>query len=222
MSAYSFWQGYEKKKLKKKFDALLTEIDQQGKNVLTTETQDMEQTVVQSTEIIPERTKEEEELDKNTETERLTEESVKQEKNTSQQVNEHRIAMALQRFEQEKGFLGLIEEKDGTSRSLKIEDLALKLGTNRTSLSNFLNTHKGGFNNYVAQLRITQVLLDLKRQSKLRKKSIDELSQIYGFANTRSFNKWFRYKTDLPPSYFIKELDLRTLEEQKNPLSGLQ
>src|SRR5690554_1780362 len=116
-------------------------MEQQEKNVLTEETPHTEHTEAPSTKTTPEPTQEA--FEQNTETEQLTTEVATQEKNASQQINEHRIAMALQQFEQEKGFLELVKEKDGTLRSLKIEDLVLKLGTNRTSLSNFLNTHKG-------------------------------------------------------------------------------
>lgn len=127
---------------------------------------------------------------------------------SSQQVNEQRLFKALKKFEQEKGFLNLIESEDGSLRALKIEDLAAQLGTNRTTLSNFLNMHKGGFANYLTKLRINQVMIDLTQQEELRKYSVQELSEMYGFSSVRSFNLQFKTETGLPPSYFMKQLEL--------------
>src|SRR5690606_5288145 len=113
---------------------------------------------------------------------RLESEAPKQKSNSiSQKVTEQRLLHELKRFEQEKRYL----------TPVKIEDLALQLGTNRTTLSNFLNSHKGGFTSYLAKLRINRILIDLTQQQELRRYGMQELSEMYGFASVRSFNSQF-------------------------------
>lgn len=139
-------------------------------------------------------------------TSRLESEAPKQKSNSiSQKVTEQRLLHELKRFEQEKRYL----------TPVKIEDLSLQLGTNRTTLSNFLNSHKGGFTSYLAKLRINRILIDLTQQQELRRCGMQELSEMYGFASVRSFNSQFKTETGLTPSYFIKQLELKDLEEEK-------
>lgn len=114
---------------------------------------------------------------------------------------ELKLLILLQKFEDEKGYLS----------PLKLEDLAIHLGTNRTTLSTVLNDHKGGFLTYINSLRIHKLLTDLTIDSELRKKTISELSEMYGFVNEKTFTTHFKKQTGLTPSYFIKQLDLKNL-----------
>lgn len=114
---------------------------------------------------------------------------------------ELKLLKLLQKFEDEKGYLS----------PLKLEDLAIHLGTNRTTLSTVLNDHKGGFLTYINSLRIHKLLTDLTIDSELRKKTISELSEMYGFVNEKTFTTHFKKQTGLTPSYFIKQLDLKDL-----------
>lgn len=114
---------------------------------------------------------------------------------------ELKLLILLQKFEDEKGYLS----------PLKLEDLAIHLGTNRTSLSTVLNDHKGGFLTYINSLRIHKLLTDLTTEIELRKKTISELSEMYGFVNEKTFTTHFKKQTGLTPSYFIKQLDLKDL-----------
>ena len=209
LTAYSYRKNHDQKKLKQKFNELLNTVTeerhQQKNDVLEPEA--LQQTTVE----VPEEPQE-----SAAET-TIQKEATSQKNNiSSQQVNEQRLFRALEKFEQEKGFLKLIEVENGSLRALKIEDLAIQLGTNRTTLSHFLNTHKGGFTTYITKLRIKQITIDLKENPKLRKKSMQELAEMYGFASLRSFNTQFKEQTGLTPSFFVKELDLRDLEENKN------
>ncbi|HLW62323.1 MAG TPA: helix-turn-helix domain-containing protein [Flavobacterium sp.] len=185
---YSYRKNREQKQWKQKFNELLGAIEKQKHNNLEDQTTLAETTTVSAT---------------------AQEAKVGLQNDISaQQVNEQRLFKALKKFEQEKGFLNLIESEDGSSRALRIEDLAAQLGTNRTTLSNFLNTHKGGFANYLTKLRINQVMIDLTQQEALRKHSVQELVEMYGFSSLRSFNLQFKTETGLPPSYFMKQLEL--------------
>ncbi|MDN3709714.1 hypothetical protein QW060_22470 [Myroides ceti] len=89
-------------------------------------------------------------FEKNTDTEK----SVIETKNLT--ATEERLLLALQKFENEKGFL----------KPLKLDDFAAELNTNRNTLSKLINTNKGvNFNQYINSLRVKQVLIDLKNNT---------------------------------------------------------
>lgn len=207
LTVYSYRKNRDQKKLKQKFNELLD---------TATEEKYQQKNDVLGTEALQEPTVEVPRQPEELAAEITTQTEVSSQKNniSSQQVNEQRLFRALEKFEQEKGFLKLIEAKDGSLRALKIEDLVEQLATNRTTLSHFLNTHKGGFTTYIVKLRIKQMTIDLRANDELRKKSVQELSELYGFASLRSFNIQFKEQTGLTPSYFVKELELRMAEEK--------
>ncbi len=209
LTVYSYRKNRKQKQLKEKFINLLATVEKEKKlsknNVLELEA--FQQTI----------TKTLKRPEKSFKVATMQTKTTSEKNNiSSQQINEQRIFKALEQFEQEKRFLNLVKTADGSMRALKIEDLATQLNTNRTTLSHFLNTHKGGFAAYLAQLRIKQITLDLTENKNLRKMNMQELPEIYGFASIRSFNMQFKEQTGLTPSYFVKELELRDMEQQKN------
>lgn len=122
---------------------------------------------------------------------------------------EQRLLNELDRFEKEKRYLNPI----------KLDDLAESLGTNRNTLSKILNTHKEGFSSYINKLRIQQALTDLTHKSNLRKHSMQELAEMYGFSNSKTFTNQFKSETGLTPSYFIEQLELNDIKKgnEHNP-----
>jgi len=120
-------------------------------------------------------------------------------------VTEQRLLQALEQFESGRGYL----------KPVKLNDLAKEFGTNRNTLSALINEHRGNFNNYINKLRIDQLVSDLTHQPSLRKHSLNELAEMYGFANAKTLTLQFKEETELPPNYFIKQLELRDLELSK-------
>lgn len=126
-----------------------------------------------------------------------TEKSVIETKNLT--ATEERLLLALQKFENEKGFL----------KPLKLDDFAAELNTNRNTLSKLINTNKGvNFNQYINSLRVKQVLIDLKNNNRLRQLSMQGLAETYGFTNAKTFSIQFKAETSLSPAYFIEQLQL--------------
>lgn len=114
-------------------------------------------------------------------------------------ATEERLLQALQKFENEKGFL----------KPLKLDDFAAELNTNRNTLSKLINTNKGvNFNQYINSLRVKQVLIDLKNNNRLRQLSMQGLAETYGFTNAKTFSIQFKAETSLSPAYFIEQLQL--------------
>ncbi len=136
-------------------------------------------------------------FEKNTDTEK----SVIETKNLT--ATEERLLLALQKFENEKGFL----------KPLKLDDFAAELNTNRNTLSKLINTNKGvNFNQYINSLRVKQVLIDLKNNTRLRQLNMQGLAETYGFANAKTFSMQFKAETSLSPAYFIEQLQLDDAE----------
>jgi len=110
-----------------------------------------------------------------------------------------KILEGLELFEKEKKFLS----KDITSSKL-----ALILKTNKKYLSQIINHHKKkSFSNYVKDLRIDYSIEQLKENSRLRRYTIQGISEEMGFNSTESFSTAFRKRTGIKPSYFIKEIN---------------
>lgn len=116
-------------------------------------------------------------------------------------ATEARLLRELAQFENEKGYL----------KPVKLEELAQQWGTNRSTLSALINTHKGSFNTYLNKLRIEQLMIDLKNQKELRRLSLAELANQYGFTNAKSLAIQFKAQTDLPPMYFIQQLEIENI-----------
>lgn len=116
-------------------------------------------------------------------------------------ATEARLLRELAQFENEKGYL----------KPVKLEELAQQWGTNRSTLSALINTHKGSFNTYLNKLRIEQLMIDLKNQKELRRLSLAELANQYGFTNAKSLATQFKAQTDLPPMYFIQQLEIENI-----------
>lgn len=116
-------------------------------------------------------------------------------------ATEARLLRELAQFENEKGYL----------KPVKLEELAQQWGTNRSTLSVVINTHKGSFNTYLNKLRIEQLMIDLKNQKELRRLSLTQLANQYGFANAKSLAIQFKAQTYLPPMYFIQQLEIENI-----------
>lgn len=104
----------------------------------------------------------------------------------------------IQEFEEIKGFL---------NSSLTLNKMAKALGSNSNYLSKTINYSKSkNFSSYLSDLRITYALQELKTNEKLRNYTIKAIAAEVGFGNAESFTKAFYAKTNLYPSYFIKQL----------------
>ncbi|WP_160130494.1 AraC family transcriptional regulator [Kordia antarctica] len=89
-----------------------------------------------------------------------------------------------------------------------LQSIAKKTKTNVTYLSQIINNYKGkSFTDYINDLRIEYVLKRLKNDKKFRSFSIKGIATELGYKSDDSFVKHFKKKTELNPSYYIKELN---------------
>lgn len=104
----------------------------------------------------------------------------------------------LNQFEEKKGFL----QKDIT-----LAILAKKCNTNTKYLPKIITTYKNKtFVNYINNLRIDYILKELKENTTLQKYTIKTISEESGFSTPESFARAFKNKTNIRPSYYIRNL----------------
>ena len=109
------------------------------------------------------------------------------------------ITEKLKKFEKDKLY---------KNQSLSIQYLANEFSTNTKYLSLVINETKNkSFINYVNDLRIDNVIEELKQNKNLRKYTIAALAEEAGFNTAESFSNAFYKRTGIKPSFFVKELN---------------
>lgn len=97
--------------------------------------------------------------------------------------------------------------------------LSERFGTNSTYLSKVINVYKGkNFNIYINDLRLEYVVEHMKTDWNFLNKDVKELTHIAGFTNSENFSDNFQRKYQLKPSYFIKMMkeNIRTSAQSRN------
>ena len=101
----------------------------------------------------------------------------------------------------------LEEKKYFLKANYSLNYVAKKLKTNTAYLSKVINNELGmSFSTYINELRINYIILELKNNKKLRSYSIKSISEEIGYKSPESFNKYFKAKTGITPSLFIKKI----------------
>lgn len=130
-----------------------------------------------------------------------TKDSVLEEK-VSAEVNQEtteQILSGLQKLKEQEYFL----RKDCNSYNV-----AKKIKTNTTYLSKVINSHfEKNFNTYLNDLRINYAVLRLKNDSRFRSFSVQSIAEELGYKSADSFTKYFKLRTGLNPSFYIKQLN---------------
>ncbi|WP_177177172.1 AraC family transcriptional regulator [Flavobacterium urocaniciphilum] len=108
------------------------------------------------------------------------------------------ILQKLNNFEKEKKYINSI---------ISIHTLAQDLNTNSKYLSSIINNNLNkSFTNYINDLRIDNIINELKVNKKLRKYNVKSIAEEAGFNTAESFSKAFFKRTGIKPAYFVKKL----------------
>jgi YesN/AraC family two-component response regulator len=101
--------------------------------------------------------------------------------------------------------LKLIEqERMYLNNKLTIEDVAKKLNTNRTYLSQIINEKTNtNFNNFINKYRIQEAQICLLNDE-IKSYNIEGIAQSVGFSSKSTFNGAFKKYTGLTPSEYIQ------------------
>ncbi|MET2986156.1 AraC family transcriptional regulator [Aureibaculum conchae] len=130
-----------------------------------------------------------------------TKDSVLEEK-VSAEVNQEtteQILSGLQKLKEQEYFL---------KQECNSYNVAKKIKTNTSYLSKVINSHfEKNFNTYINDLRINYAVLRLKNDSRFRSFSVQSIAEELGYKSADSFTKYFKLRTGLNPSFYIKQLN---------------
>ena len=110
-------------------------------------------------------------------------------------------------IEQLDGFFNGFEiDKQFLDPAISLQQLSLAAESNTSYLSNYLNTYKGGYSNYINSLRVHHAFSDMPTNSKIRIFTLDHIAKIYGFTSLRAFNRAFEKFLKLKPKDFLTQI----------------
>ncbi len=130
-----------------------------------------------------------------------TKDSLLEEKSSADVSDEitEQILNGLEKLKEQEYFL------NGDCNSYNV---AKKIKTNTSYLSKVINAQfEKNFNTYINDLRINYALIQLKENSRFRSFSVQSIAEELGYKSADSFTKYFKLRTGLNPSFYIKQLD---------------
>lgn len=107
-----------------------------------------------------------------------------------------------------KGLNNLEKENYYLKTSFNLNNLAVKLKTNTSYVSQTINKTKGKtFKQYYTSLRIEYLIKQFEEDKNYRKYTIEYVGQLIGYTNASAFSRAFKKYKGITPSEFIKKLE---------------
>ena len=101
------------------------------------------------------------------------------------------------------------------NKDINLNDLANQWNTNRTYLSQFINSYKEkSFIDYLNSLRIAYFLDKVDTDKKWTKYKIQAIAELLGFSSARSFSGAFMKSTGMSPSFYLQQVNLDHKKEE--------
>lgn len=107
------------------------------------------------------------------------------------------IVLYLKKFEDSHGYL---------DNGIRLSILATRANTNTAYLSAYLTNEKGGYTEYIKNLRVQYAYSDLTDDKENLKYTLLALAEKYGFKSTRAFNEAFKGVFNVTPKQLLDEL----------------
>lgn len=106
----------------------------------------------------------------------------------------------LQKFEENERFL---------DPAMSLQQLSSAAHTNNAYLSNYLNTYKGGYSDYMNGLRARYAFGAMVNDPKISIYTLDHIAKLYGFTSLRAFNRAFEKFLKIKPRDYLAEIKRR-------------
>jgi len=130
---------------------------------------------------------------------------------TKDQVLEEKSSLEVNEEITEQILNGLEKLKEQTyflKQECNSYNVAKKIKTNTSYLSKVINSHyQKNFNTYINDLRINYAIIQLKNDTRFRSFSVQSIAEELGYKSADSFTKYFKLRTGLNPSFYIKQLN---------------
>ncbi|WP_164465229.1 helix-turn-helix domain-containing protein [Chryseobacterium lactis] len=109
------------------------------------------------------------------------------------------VLKTLSSFEKDKQYL---------KKNISLASMSKLCGTNTVYLSRIINFYKKkSFNEYLNELRLDHIVSQWKNKPKTRYISIQKTAENAGYNTTQTFTKNFQEKYNIPPTYFLNQLN---------------
>lgn len=129
---------------------------------------------------------------------------------TKEELKENKISDITEETTQQilSGLQKLEEQEYYLKQECNSYNVAKKIKTNTSYLSKVINAKfDKNFNTYINDLRINYALIKLKEDTRFRSYSIKSIAEELGYKSADSFSKYFKFRTGLQPSVYIKKLN---------------
>jgi AraC-like DNA-binding protein len=93
--------------------------------------------------------------------------------------------------------------------TISLQQLSSAADTNNSYLSYYLNTHKGGYSNYINSLRAQYAFSDIPQNPKILIFTLDHIAKLYGFTSLRAFNRAFEKFLKIKPRDYLVQIRQR-------------
>src|SRR5690606_5811442 len=111
---------------------------------------------------------------------------------------ESNIIKQLERFEEQEKYL---------DKNLSLSALTTSFSTNMNYLSQVIRQQRGkNFSDYINDLRIDYIIKSLHENKSFKHYKIKALAEAAGYSDVRCFTKYFKIKTGMVPSSYIKNM----------------
>jgi len=123
-----------------------------------------------------------------------------EEKSSADLPNEvvEQILTGLKKLEEQNYFL---------KQECSSYNVAKKIKTNTSYLSKVINAeYQKNFNTYINDLRINYAIFRIENDRRFRSFSIQSIAEELGYKSADSFTKYFKLRTGLNPSFYIKKI----------------
>ena len=107
-----------------------------------------------------------------------------------------------------------MEEKIYLNPKLSLNDLAQAIGTNKSYLSEFLNSQGKNFHDYINDYRVAEACRILDSSPTGERINMTLVAERSGFNSVSSFNRNFYKIKEMPPSVYLRLRYLEKSEEQ--------
>lgn len=110
----------------------------------------------------------------------------------------------LDKFEKQEKYL---------DKNLSLSTLTTSFSTNMNYLSQVIKQQRGkNFSDYINDLRINYIIKSLNENKNFKHYKIKSLADAAGYSDARLFAKYFKIKTGMLPSYYIRNIKNHTTE----------
>ncbi|SDE99797.1 hypothetical protein SAMN05421636_109172 [Pricia antarctica] len=125
-------------------------------------------------------------------------------------VDQNRNTLSTELKDQFDRFFQKFEANDHfLEPTMSLQKLSSAAHTNNAYLSNYLNTYKKGYSNYINGLRARYAFGDMADNPEISIYTLEHIAKLYGFTSLRAFNRAFEKFLKIKPRDYLARIKRR-------------